>query len=55
MSIHFYDDSFDPYMDYGHTRAELLAAANSKTYRSSGTLTGLAINATIDKIMAANF
>ncbi len=50
MSLHFYDDAFDPYMDYGHTRAELLVAANTKPYRSRGTLTGQAINATIAKI-----
>lgn len=55
MSLHFYDDEFDPYMDYGKTRAQLLTAANTKFYRSGGTLTGKSINATIAKIEAANF
>ena len=50
MSIHFYDAAFDPYMDYGHTREQLLVAANTKYYRSGGTLTGQAINATVAKI-----
>lgn len=55
MSIHFYDSSFDPHLDFGKTKAQLLTGIANKTYRSGGTQTGTAINATIAKILAANF
>lgn len=44
MSVHFYDSSFDPYLYYGNTKAQLLAGVASKNYRAGGTLTGDAIN-----------
>ena len=55
MSIHFYDSTFDPYIDYGSNRATMLSMINSKNYRAQGTKTGLAINATVQKIRAKNF
>lgn len=55
MSIHFYDSSFDPYIDYGTNRATMLSMINSKYYRSGGTLTGQSINATVEKIKAKTF
>lgn len=54
-SIHFYDSAFEPYLDYGNTKAQLLAGIKAKTYRAGGTLSGDAINKTIAKIMAGNF
>ena len=55
MSIHFYDTTFDPYIDYGTNRATMLSMIASKNYRALGTKTGLAINATVQKIRAKNF
>lgn len=54
-SIHFYDSTFEPWLGYGNTKAQLLAGINSKPYRGLGTYTGSAINQTIAKILAANF
>jgi len=55
MSIHFFDGSFDPYIDYGNNRATILSMLTSKVYRSGSTYTGISINATIAKINAANY
>ncbi len=54
-SIHFYDSTFEPWLGYGNTKAQLLAGITSKPYRGLGTYTGSAINQTIAKILAANF
>ena len=50
MSVHFYDDEFDPYLDYGNNKTQLLNAVNIKHYRSGNTLTGKSIYAMIAKI-----
>lgn len=55
MSIHFYDGTFNPYIDYGRNKTYFLNMIASKIYGSGSTLTGKAINATIDKIIAGNF
>jgi hypothetical protein len=55
MSIHFYDGSFDPYIDYGTSRATMLSMINSKYYRAGSTYTGKSINATVEKIKAKQF
>lgn len=55
MSIHFYDGSFDPYLDYGNDKSYVLSMIASKAYRAGSTLTGRAINATVDKIVAKGF
>lgn len=55
MSLHFYDNNFDPYIDYGKDKAYFMTQIPIKPYRAFGTLTGKAINATVDKIIAANF
>ncbi|CAM6005793.1 unnamed protein product [Sphagnum balticum] len=55
MSIYFFDDTFDPYIGYGNTRASILTKLQSKVYRGGGTYTGSAINQTINKIVAANY
>lgn len=44
MSIHFYDSTFEPYLGYGNTKAQLLSGISSKFYRSNATKTGDAIN-----------
>lgn len=55
MSIHFYDTNFDPYIDFGTTKDQMLTMIPSKTYRSKGTMTGRAINATVARIAAKNY
>lgn len=55
MSIHFFDGSYDPYIDYGNNRATILSMIAAKSYRSGYTNTGIAINASISKINAANY
>jgi len=55
VSIHFFDSSFDPYIYYGHSLSELLTLIPLKNYRGLGTMTGDAINRTIDLIQAANY
>jgi uncharacterized protein with von Willebrand factor type A (vWA) domain len=55
MSIHFFDSSYEPYIDYGNNRATILSMIAAKAYRSGGTETGIAINASIAKISAANY
>lgn len=54
-SIHFYDSAFEPYLDYGKTKEQLLAGIKAKSYRAGGTLTGIAINETVAKILSGNF
>ncbi len=55
MSIHFYDSTYEPYIYYGNNRATILGMIASKPYRSRGTYTGLAINASVARIGAANY
>lgn len=55
MSIHFYDSTFDPWLYYGNNRATLLSGIQSKPYRSGGTKTGSAINASVAEIKKANY
>lgn len=54
MSIHFYDWEFDAYLDYGKNKTYFQTMIPIKPYRASGTRTGLAMNASIDKILSAN-
>lgn len=54
-SIHFYDTTFNPHLDFGLTKDQLLNGITSKPYRGGGTNTGAAMNQTIAKIIAANF
>lgn len=54
-SIQFFDSSFEPYLNYGNNKTQLLAGIAAKTYRAGGTLTGDAINKTTAQILAANF
>lgn len=54
-SIHFYNSAFERYLNYGNTKTQLLAGIASKIYRQLGTLTGSAINQTIELINAGNF
>lgn len=44
MSVNFFDNTYDPYIQYGHTKQQLITAVQSKTYRGLGTMTGSAIN-----------
>lgn len=44
MSIHFYDNQFDPYIEYGNNKSYLMTQIPIKPYRARGTLTGSAIN-----------
>lgn len=44
MSIHFYDNSYDEYINYGHDKAYFMTNIPIKPYRAKGTLTGSAIN-----------
>lgn len=55
MSIHFYDTTYEPYIGYGNNRATILSMINSKPYRSRGTMTGRAINASIASIASGNY
>lgn len=55
MSIHFFDSSYDQYITYGHNKSYFMTQIPLKSYRALGTLTGSAINLTIDRILAANF
>jgi hypothetical protein len=55
MSINFFDSNYDPYISYGHTRAQILSMVASKAYRSAGTQTGKAINASIVDIVGHGF
>jgi hypothetical protein len=55
MSIHFYDNAFEPYIEFGTSKSTILSMLASKIYRAQGTLTGTAINQTIDKIVANGF
>lgn len=55
MSIHFYDQTYDEYITYGHNKSYLMTKIPIKPYRAKGTFTGSAINQTIDRILAANF
>lgn len=55
MSIHFFDSTFEQYITFGHDKAYFMSQIPLKPYRALGTKTGLAINATIDRILAANF
>jgi hypothetical protein len=50
MSVHFYDDAFDPYLYYGNNRTQLLNKVDTKFYRGGSTNTGLAITEMIAKI-----
>lgn len=55
MSINFFDASFDPYIDFGTTKAQMQNLIPKKPYRSLGTKTGIAINASVAKIAAKNY
>lgn len=55
MSVHFFDTNYEPYIGYGHSRAEVLSMIASKPYRSKGTYTGKAINASIVSIASGNY
>lgn len=55
MSINFFDSKFDPYIDFGTSKAQMQSMILAKPYRSTGTKTGLAINASVAKIAAKNF
>lgn len=55
LSINFFDSTFDKYIDYGHNISELLDLIPKKSYRGLGTMTGDAMNHTIDIIEAASF
>lgn len=54
-SIHFFDSTFDPYIYYGNNLSYFQTKIPVKPYRSGGTYTGIAINKTVDEILAANF
>lgn len=55
MSINFYDTTFDPYINFGYTRSQILSMIAAKSYRSAGTKTGNGINQTVAKILTQNF
>jgi hypothetical protein len=55
MSINFYDSTFDPYIDFGTSKAQMQTMIPIKPYRSLGTKTGIAINASVAKIAAKNY
>ena len=55
MSVHFYDSTFDPYIDYGKNKTYFMTNIPLKGYRGGGTKTGLAMNQTVNKILAGNF
>lgn len=56
MSINFYDSSFESWIGFNNTKANILSRISSKTYRGIGSpATGTAINASIAQINAANF
>lgn len=55
MSINFFDSTFDPYINFGYNRAQILSMIAAKSYRSAGTKTGNGINQTVAKIMSQNF
>ena len=55
MSIHFYDTTYEPYIGYGNNRATILSMIASKAYRSRGTITGGAINASVASIASGNY
>ena len=55
MSINFFDSTFEPYIDFGNNQSQILSLIKSKPYRSLGTRTGIAINASVAKIAAKNF
>lgn len=50
LSINFYDSTYDPYIQYGKTLTDFLTLIPSKNYRGLGTMTGDAMNKTIDLI-----
>lgn len=54
-SIHFYDTTFNPHLDFNLSKDQLLTGITSKPYRGGGTNTGAAMNQTIAKIIAQNY
>lgn len=55
MSIHFYSNTYQEYINYGHNRADIINLIQNKGYPGGGTLTGAAVNQTVARIMAANY
>ncbi len=55
MSIHFFDSTFEQYITFGHDKPYFMTQIPLKPYRGLGTKTGIAMNATVDRILAANF
>lgn len=55
MSIDFFDSSFDPYIGYGNNKSTIMSMITTKSYRGRGTYTGLAINASINRIASGSF
>ena len=55
MSIHFYSNSYQEYINFGNNRADILSMVQNKGYPGGGTLTGMAINQTVTRINAANY
>ena len=55
MSIHFYSNSYQEYINFGNNRADILSLVQNKGYPGGGTLTGMAINQTVTRINAANY
>ena len=55
MSIHFFDSTYEPYIGYGHNRAQILSLIAAKPYRSKGTYTGVAINASVASIASGHY
>jgi len=55
MSINFFDSTYEPYIGFGNNRSTIMSMVTSKNYRSGGTKTGAAINASVAKIATQNF
>ena len=54
MSVHFYDAAFEPYLNYGNSKDQLITGLKSKIYRAGGTYTGRALKSSADKILASS-
>ena len=55
MSIHFYSNTYQEYINFGNNRADIISMIQNKGYPGGGTLTGMAINQTVARINAANY
>ena len=55
MSIHFYSNTYQEYINFGNNRADIISMIQNKGYPGGGTLTGMAINQTVSRINAGNY